>query len=161
MTNVGDQASPPSWRGFHHLALATAEFDATIRFYRDVLGMQVGNIVAATGQRGRHVFIKPGHTDAWGPHIWEHPQAPRRTPPAEWTAETLGAYSFEWGALNRVAFALPDEHAADALRARLESHGICATPPNSIGPLRNVLFFDNNGIMLEATWPGTGTRAPG
>ncbi len=153
MSDAIPRLSTPAWQGFHHLALATAELDATICFYGDVLGMQVGDIAPATGRRGRHVFVKPGAGDSWGIHFWEHPAAPRRTPPQEWSAESLGTYAYEWGALNHVAFALPDQSAADALRARLARHDIRTTPPNRIGPICNVLFFDNNGIMLEATWP--------
>lgn len=146
-------ASSPAWQGFHHLALATSELDATIRFYRDVLGMCIGAVAPASDLRGRHVFVKPGATDSWGIHFWEHTAAPLRTPPREWSAGSLAEYGFEWGALNHVAFALPDDHAAEALRARLEQHGVRSTPPNAVGPICNILFFDNNGIMLEATWP--------
>nr|MBA3790917.1 VOC family protein [Rubrobacter sp.] len=33
------------WQGFHHVALVTADLDATLRFYEDVLGMEAGEIM--------------------------------------------------------------------------------------------------------------------
>ncbi len=37
----------PPWSGFHHIALVTRDLDATIRFYRDVLGMEIVFIAPA------------------------------------------------------------------------------------------------------------------
>ena len=56
------------------------------------------------------------------------------------------------GALQHIAFALPDEEAALALRGRLAAFGIEATPVTNLGPVSNMLFKDNNGLLLEATW---------
>lgn len=39
----------PPWSGFHHIALVTRDLDATIRSYRDVLGMDVV-IIASAGE---------------------------------------------------------------------------------------------------------------
>ena len=39
----------PPWSGFHHIALMTRDLDATIRFYVDVLGMEI--IFSAPGER--------------------------------------------------------------------------------------------------------------
>jgi catechol 2,3-dioxygenase-like lactoylglutathione lyase family enzyme len=64
----------PLWRGFHHVALVTPDLDATIRFYGDVLGMRVGEVVSATERQGRHCFIKPCDTvETWGLHFFERP----------------------------------------------------------------------------------------
>ena len=69
-------AGVPPWRGFHHVALVTPDLDATIRFYGDVLGMRVGEVIGATEQQGRHCFIKPGDdSETWGLHFFERPDA--------------------------------------------------------------------------------------
>ncbi len=133
------------WRGFHHVALVTPDLDATIQFYQGVLGMQAGEIM----ERGeRHCFIKPGDGDTRGLHVFEHPEAELFAQP-EILSERFG---FLRGALQHMAFALPDEAAAIALRERLRSHGVQMTDINELGPLRNFLFLDNNGLLLEATW---------
>jgi catechol 2,3-dioxygenase-like lactoylglutathione lyase family enzyme len=154
-TTTTDQGAPP-WRGFHHVALVTPDLNATIRFYRDVLGMQVDKVFPATDgalrplrdRNGRHCFIKPGASEAWGLHFFEQADAQIFAYPA-----TLERFTFLPGALQHIAFALPDETAGLALRERLHQHNRQMTPIAELGSIRNTLFLDNNGILLEATWP--------
>lgn len=40
-----------------------------------------------------------------------------------------------------------------ALRERLAEHHIEMTGINTVGSIRNFLFADNNGMILEAAWP--------
>lgn len=141
------QAAPnvPDWRGFHHIALVTPDLDATIRFYGDILKMHVGEI-QSRGQR--HCFIKPGTSDTWGIHFFEYADAQIAAYP-----DIRERFAFVPGALQHLAFALPNEVAALALRDRLLDYHVEMTPINTIGPIRNFLFMDNNGVLLEATWP--------
>jgi len=145
-TDVADIVPP--WRGFHHVALVTPDLDATIRFYGDVLGMGIGEVVGATGRQGRHCFVKPGDAETWGLHFFEQPDAEVFAYP-----ETFERYAFIPGALQHVAFALPDEEAALALRRRLAAFGVDMTGVTNLGMVSNMLFRDNNGLLLEATWP--------
>ena len=145
-TGVADAV--PSWRGFHHVALVTPDLDATIHFYGDVLGMRVGEVVGAAGRQGRHCFIKPGDgSETWGLHFFEQPDAEVFAYP-----ETFERHAFVPGALQHVAFALPDEAAALALRRRLDAFGVGMTDITNLGSVTNMLFRDNNGLLLEATW---------
>ena len=139
-----------SWQGFHHVALVTPDLDRTIEFYRDVLGMTVGEIRTGGGVLPqRHCFIRPGEAAAtWGLHFLEHPDAQIPQFP-----EGLRSRGFIPGALQHIAFALPDAQAAERLRERLTAHGVEVTPTNRIGSIENMLFFDVHGLMLEATWP--------
>ena len=141
--------SPP-WQGFHHIALVTPDLEATIHFYQDVLGMQVGQIHPARDGNGRHCFIKPGASKTWGLHFFEQPDAQLFPYP-----ETLARFTFIPGALQHIAFALPDEAAALTLRERLQAHGVPLTGINELGLVRNTLFLDNNGMPLEAAWPAS------
>ena len=154
--NLGTANVPP-WGGFHHVALVTPDLDATIAFYRDVLAMRIGEIREGGGvTAARHCFIRPGaDTATWGLHFFEYPGAE-----IPQYSEGLRSGGFIAGGLQHIAFALPDLAAAQALRERLDAHGIEATPTGNVGPIQNLLFFDNHGYLLEATWPREGTGTP-
>jgi catechol 2,3-dioxygenase-like lactoylglutathione lyase family enzyme len=141
-------SSTPPWRGFHHLALVTPDLEATRAFYGSVLGMDVGEILTRGGLGGRHCFVKPGAFDGWGIHFFEHVEAQVFAYPL--TAPTP---VFVPGALQHIAFGLPDQAAAYALRERLRKREIECFPTGLPGPMGSMIFFDNNGSMLEATWP--------
>ena len=140
----------PSWRGFHHVALVTPDLDATIRFYGEVLGMRVGDVFPATERLGRHCFIRPGGVETDGMHFFENPDAQLFAWPG-----ASERYALVPGALQHLAFALPGEEEALALRRRLAAFGVEATPVTNLGPVSNILFRDNNGMLLEATWTST------
>jgi catechol 2,3-dioxygenase-like lactoylglutathione lyase family enzyme len=140
-------ATPP-WRGFHHLALVTPDLDATIAFYTEVLGMQVSALFPASDRNGRHCFIKPGETDSWGLHVFERADAQIFQFPEE-----MQRFVFIPGALQHIAFALPSRADGLALRERLAAFGVATTEIATLGAIQNTLFWDNNGVMLEATWP--------
>ena len=111
---------PPPWRGFHHVALVTRDLDATIRFYDEVLGMEVGSIAPAGELHGRHCAIRPGsEPDRLGLHFFEYPHAPHSNP----HEQSLVATVFDPGPtfLSHISFALPNEEAGLALRERLSS----------------------------------------
>jgi len=55
--------------------------------------------------------------------------------------------------VQHIAFALPDEAAGIELRERLKESGVESTDVGSVGPIRNALFFDSNGLLGEAAWP--------
>lgn len=141
------------WAGFHHIALVTPDLDVTAAFYRDVLGMHVGEVLVGGGAiQARHCFVRPGADAAtWGLHFFEQPGV--ELPQYPGGLAGLRAAGYIPGALQHIAFALPDLAAADAFRARLAAHGVETTPPGTIGPIQNVLFFDPHGVLLEATWP--------
>jgi catechol 2,3-dioxygenase-like lactoylglutathione lyase family enzyme len=145
-----DPIQPPEgalpWHGIHHIALATRNLDATITFYRDVLGMVVSDVFPSREGRGRHclIFVKPGDCDIWGLHFFERaasePVGSRRSEPP--TASE--------GPLLHIAFRLPDNDAARTLRERLRQHGVAITEIEELGTF---VFWDSNGMMLEVTWP--------
>ena len=139
----------PAWEGVHHVTLVTRDLDATARFYEEVLGMSVQGL-DALGPLGRHCLIDPGAGRMRGLHFIERPDAELGT-----QAEALeGPPPFViGGAFQHVAFALPDRTAALALRERLRERNLVTTEIIDTGPMSNLMFADNNGILLEATWP--------
>jgi hypothetical protein len=98
------------------------------------MGIPISDIYASKEGRGRHcfVFVKPGDDQMWGLHYFERP---------------LQA----GGTLLHICLSLPDKPTADALYERLRSHDIATTVIPELGG--NFTFCDNNGMMLEITWP--------
>lgn len=142
------KSSTPPWRGFHHVALATPDLEETIHFYGEVLGMSVSEVIGVTKRQGRHCFVTPGEdSETWGLHFFEYPDAQVFAWP-----ETFERFAFVPGALQHIAFAMPGEEAALALRRKLSALGVEATPNTNLGRISNMLFRDNNGLLLEATW---------
>ncbi|GHO46024.1 VOC family protein [Ktedonospora formicarum] len=141
--SLTEQSSQLPWHGIHHIALATADLDATIRFYRDVLGMSTSDIVPSSEGRGRHclIFAKQNDDNVWGFHFFER----------QIEKTTLGASDIHPQSLvPHVALRLPDGVAADALRERLNNAQVSIT---EIPELGSFVFFDNNHLCLEITWP--------
>jgi catechol 2,3-dioxygenase-like lactoylglutathione lyase family enzyme len=144
------------WRGVHHVALATPDLDATVAFYRDVLGMRAGEV----SRRGpnRHCFVTPGDGDGWGLHFFEHPDAQLFTDLDQMRAvlaDPAAHHGSLPGALQHIAFALPDEPAALALRERLRARDLPVTVTVDYGATRGFMFADLSGQLLEATWTTT------
>jgi catechol 2,3-dioxygenase-like lactoylglutathione lyase family enzyme len=138
------------WSGLHHVALVTPDLDATIRFYVEVLGLGLVTLIPASGARPRHCLlaVDSGDTSKDWLHFFEQPDATIVPYPLERGA----VFPPELGALNHVALSLPDEASGAALQARLQGLGVPVTDVNTMGPVRNILFLDNNGLLLEAAW---------
>ena len=158
MADATPNASPeaPDWRGFHHVALVTRDLDATLSFYRDILGMEVVFVAPATEFHGRHGAVRPGgERDRIGLHFFEYSQAPLFRP----SDRSPMAAVFDPGAtfLSHISLALLDEAAGLALRDRLTRNGVETSPIIRIDttPISIMGFFDNNGVPLEAAWPNS------
>ena len=127
-----------------HVNIRTADLQATVAFYRDVLGMEARPVPGQTEMvRGAWLYdgagravIHVGHKDARYPTDDSHP----------W-AGTAGA-----GAVHHVALACHDQPEAEA---RLTAHGVAfvrnAVPQIS---LTQLFVTDPNGILLELNFHG-------
>lgn len=141
--SLTEQSFQLPWHGIDHIALLTVDLEATIRFYRDVLGLHASDIAASQQGRGRHclIFAKPNDNNVWGFHFFERP--------IEKT--TLGASdTHPQSFVPHVALRLPDGTSAHALRERLSNANVSIT---DIPELGSFVFFDNNHLCLEVTWP--------
>lgn len=130
------------WAGLHHLALATRDLDATIRFYCGLLGMRA-LFARRTPDGTRHLFIDLGGGATL--HFWEFATAVIYTQPPR-------PGVFVPGALQHLALRLPDEVALRALQIRLRAADVAVTDIfEQAGLVRLCFFEDNNGIALEAS----------
>lgn len=141
--SLAEQASQLPWYGIHHVALVTEDLDATIGFYKEVLGMRVSPVFPSKAGRGRHCLISlTSDTDTiCSFHFFERPTE----------KTTLGATdTYPSSLVPHVALRLSDGAAADALRERLSAANV---PITEIPELGTFVFFDNNRLCLEVTWP--------
>jgi catechol 2,3-dioxygenase-like lactoylglutathione lyase family enzyme len=133
----------PHWRGVNHLALVTNDMDATVRFYDGVLGMR---LVAHLGnEHFRHYFFECGAENTIA--FFEYKGAP-----VEQFAAAAGVPDPRKIQFDHLSFNLPDEHALEAMQARLKEHGCEVTDVIDHHIMRSIYFTDPNGIALEATW---------
>ncbi|MDP9367610.1 MAG: VOC family protein [Chloroflexota bacterium] len=130
----------PQWRGTHHVALTTADLDATGRFYHGLLGMPLAGGKGANPVHGRHYLF-----DAGGFLIgfFEQPAHAAPAAPPGWSR----AFGLLPGAFQHLALAVTDEASLEALQARLVATGVEVTDWLHEGPMRQFLFADNNGIV--------------
>ncbi|MEX2291160.1 MAG: VOC family protein [Mycobacteriales bacterium] len=132
----------PTYQGVNHLALVTNDMDATVRFYRDVLGMR---LVGTTGDPKadypyRHYFFSlgPGHAIAF--FEWPEVQLPVRKDSGIPASGIL---------FDHVSINVSSEGDLDALQASLRAGGYDASDLVDHGFIRSLYCTDPNGISLE------------
>lgn len=132
----------PAWSGINHLALITADMDATVRFYHGVLGARLAATVGTP--EFRHYFFE------FGPHctvaFFEYANLA-----IEAFAKPAGVPDPRATQFDHLALNLPDESALHDLRRRLAETGCEVTDIVEHNSVHSVYFTDNNGIALEAS----------
>ena len=115
------QDTPPSWQGIHHLALATRDLDATVRFYRDVLGMPVLLEVDLQGARRVRREMPEAIQVFLAPPTWDELErrlVGRGTEPPDVIDRRLAAARVELAAESEFDVSI-DNHDVAAVCARL------------------------------------------
>jgi catechol 2,3-dioxygenase-like lactoylglutathione lyase family enzyme len=130
--------------GFHHVAIATRDLDATHRFYSEGMGFDLVKVVAsATPEAGwaRHLFYDTGGNGMLA--IWDIHD---RTLDDYSTAISTGLGLPAW--VNHIAF---DASSLDDLETRKQrwlANGIDAAEIDH-GWCRSIYANDPNGILVE------------
>lgn len=132
----------PAWRGINHLALITADMDATVRFYHGALGARLAAAVGTPAFRHYFFEVGPGSTVAFFEYA-DLEIAPFTKP--------AGSPDPRATQFDHLALDLPDEEALHALRRRLLDAGCEVTDIVRHNSVHSVYFNDNNGIALEAS----------
>jgi catechol 2,3-dioxygenase-like lactoylglutathione lyase family enzyme len=118
--------------GFHHVALATRDTEATHRFYTEVMGFELVKAVSAATPAApgvaaegysKHFFYATGQDSSSGDTgmiaFWEiHDDAIG----SEFPVDLNAAAGLPWW-VNHIAFDAPTREALDAHRVRWQQHG--------------------------------------
>lgn len=132
--------------GINHLALATGDMDATIRYWRDLLGLR---LVAGLGHPGfRHYFFELTDRDMIAFFEW-----PGVTPgpDKDHGAPVRGPFTFD-----HVSLGLESEDELWTLRDRLDAAGFWVSEVVDHGFIHSLYSFDPNNIPVEFSVPVPG-----
>ncbi len=128
-------------KAINHLAFITDDMEKTIRFYRDLLGME---LVAGVGHDGyRHYFFKFGDNQV---AFFEYDGAR----PME--RKFHGAPTTKPLGFDHVSFTVGSRDDLFALKDKLEAAGLEVDGAVDHGTMWSIYFFDPNNIPLEASW---------
>ena len=126
---------PPSTaRGIHHLALICSDVERTIRFYQDVLGFPLIEVIENRDYQGStHFFHDLGNGNLLA--FFDFPGLG-----LEPAVEAIGG-------VQHIAISVSSEH-FEELKARLDEHGIPYLGPDR-GITNSVYFRDPDGLQIE------------
>ena len=127
--------------GINHLAFITHDLEATIRFYRDLLGM---TLEAGIGHDGyRHYFFRAGEAQiAFFAYEGAQPMKPK--PHGAPSREPLG--------FDHVSLTCENREDLFAAKDKLEAAGFDVSGAVDHGTIWSIYFFDPNNIPLEISW---------
>lgn len=125
--------------GIHHLAFATRDMDATIRYWRDLLGLR---LIAGIGDRRyRHYFFELSETDMIAFFEWPEVEA---IPEKDHGVPVRGQFCFD-----HVSMGVADADMLWALKDRIEAAGFWVSEVMDHGFIHSVYSFDPNHIPVE------------
>ena len=136
MTELTDKIT-----GIDHLAFITNDMVKTVRFYRDLLGMELN---AGIGHDGyRHYFFRAGNTLI---AFFEYEGA------SEMKRKFHGSPSKEPLGFDHLSVHVKSRADLFAVKDKLEAAGIEVDGAVDHGTLWSIYFFDPNNIPLEISW---------
>ena len=135
------------FNGINHLAMATGDMDATIRFWRDLLGMR---LVAGLGEPGfRHYFFEISETDLIA--FFEWPDV-KPVKPKNHGQPVKGPFIFD-----HVSFGMDSSGDLWELKDKLDAAGFECSDMIDHGFIFSIYAFDPNEIPIEFSWNVEGT----
>lgn len=136
----------PRYTGINHLAMATKDMDATIRFWRDLLGMR---LVAGLGRPGyRHYFFEISGHDMIAFFEWPDVE---KIPEKDHGVPVRGPFAFD-----HVSFEVPEDEDLWEIKALLEAAGVWVSEIIDHGFIHSLYSFDPNDIPIEFSAPVQG-----
>lgn len=132
----------PTYTGINHLAMVTDDMDATVRFWRDLLGMR---LVAGLGKEGyRHYFFEISETDLIAFFEWHGAE---NIPVKDHGVPQKGPIAFDHLAIGVEKF---DDLVE--LKKKLTAAGFWVSEIMDHGFILSIYAFDPNNIPIEFSW---------
>jgi catechol 2,3-dioxygenase-like lactoylglutathione lyase family enzyme len=136
----------PTYTGINHLAMVTGDMDATLRFWRDLLGMR---LVAGLGHPGyRHYFLEISGQDMIAFFEWPGVEP---MPEKDHGFPVTGPVCFD-----HVSFGVAGEDDLWEIKDRLEAADIWCSEVVDHGFIHSIYTFDPNNIPIEFSAPVPG-----
>lgn len=130
------------YNGINHLAMATGDMDATIRFWRDLLGMR---LIAGLGKPGyRHYFFEISKGDSIAFFEWPAVEPAQEK---EHGRVVAGPFIFD-----HVSFGVDTKDALWEIKDRIDAAGFWVSEVIDHGFIHSVYTFDPNNIPIEFSW---------
>ena len=127
------------FNGINHLAFATRDMDATIRYWRDLLGLR---LIAGIGDRRyRHYFFELSETDMIA--FFEWPEV-TPIPEKDHGVPVKGPFCFD-----HVSLGVADLNMLWSLKDRIDAAGFWISEVMDHGFIHSVYSFDPNNIPVE------------
>jgi catechol 2,3-dioxygenase-like lactoylglutathione lyase family enzyme len=132
--------------GFHHLALAVRDIEATHRFYTEAMGFTLAKVevVPKNGGVARHVFYSTGPARDQLIAFWDYGNVPLEKPLRTDISRDLG---FDLGT-NHIAFSADDLEDLKRRRERWLAHGHDVLEIDH-GWVHSIYTQDPDGIVVE------------
>lgn len=131
------------YTGVNHLALVTNDMKATIRFWRDLLGMR---LVAGLGRKGyRQYFFEISSTDMIAFFEWPHAEP---IPEKDHGVPVQGPVAFD-----HVSIGVAADDDLWILKDRLEAARFWVSELVDHGFIHSIYSFDPNNIPIEFSAP--------
>lgn len=125
--------------GVHHLALVTGSLDRTLRFWRDLVGLQVRSRLGAPGYR--QYFLAAGGRTLLSFFEWSGAEP---VPEMDHGVPRRGPIAFD-----HVDFELGGDKELFELRDRLDAAGFWVSEVFDQGYVLSIYTFDPNGVPVE------------
>lgn len=134
--------------GVHHLAISTADMKTQLKFFTEVMGMELQALYWMHGVEGAwHAFLKLNdHSSLTFVHLPAMLEA--RTERGVTHAAHAGDASAP-GTMQHIAFGVETEDELLALRDRIRSHGVPVFGPIDHGMCKSMYFAGPEGLNLE------------
>jgi catechol 2,3-dioxygenase-like lactoylglutathione lyase family enzyme len=127
------------FKGINHLAMVTGDMDATIRFWRDLIGMRLINGIGEPGFR--HYFFEIDQNNTLAFFEWDGAEPVEQKPHGQ---PFKGPIVFD-----HIAFGMTSRSETLVLKDKLEAAGFECSDVIDHGFIHSIYSFDPNGIPIE------------